>query len=123
MLATVTVGCSTTGTETSPTTAYPSTGTPTGISNRPAGLVEQETWTDGPWPFTSDRATLNCTKGAEGERVTVIANQEMYALNGTAKSANLWPDFDVIWRDDSNTPGMKVNIGPMLDRGLALCEG
>jgi hypothetical protein len=47
----------------------------------------------------------------------------MYALNGTAKSANFWPDFDVIWRDDSNTPGMKVNIGPMLDRGLALCEG
>lgn len=95
----------------------------TGGSNRPAGLVERETWTDGPWPFTVDSATLLCTKAAMGERITVVANGEMYALNGTAKSAKLWPPFDPIWRDDPDTPGLKIDIGPMIDRGRALCTG
>ncbi|WP_231744606.1 DUF2511 domain-containing protein [Mycobacterium sp. GA-1199] len=96
---------------------------PSGDSNRPAGLVERATWTEGPWPFTVDSATLMCTKGAGGERVTVVADREMYALNGTARAANLWPPFDPIWRDDPNAPGVKVDIGPMIDRGLALCGG
>ncbi|OBK74825.1 hypothetical protein A5651_07935 [Mycobacterium sp. 1274761.0] len=96
---------------------------PTGGSNRPAGLVERETWTDGRWPFTVDSATLFCTKGADGERVTVVANREMYALNGTAKSAKLWPPFDPIWADDPKAPGLKINVGPMIERGLALCKG
>ena len=103
------------GTSTTPST-------PSGGSNRPAGLVERETWTDGQWPFTVDSATLFCTKGADGERVTVVADREMYALNGTAKSSKLYPPFDAIWRDDPNVAGLKVNIGPMLDRGLALCN-
>ncbi|WP_083421673.1 DUF2511 domain-containing protein [Mycobacterium ulcerans] len=101
------------------------TSTPISGSNRPAGLVERKTWTDGRWPFTVDSATLFCTKpaGPQSERVTVVANHEMYALNGTAQDANLWPAFDPIWRDDPIAPGMKINIGPMIERGLALCEG
>jgi hypothetical protein len=99
----------------------PPTGRP---RNQPAGLVERETWVDGEWPFTIDRAVLNCVVGAEeyGKRVVVIADREMYALNGTAKSADLWPDFDIIWRDHPSIPGLKVDIGPMIDRGLSLCD-
>lgn len=93
-----------------------------GTSNRPAGLVERDTWTDGPWPFTVDYATLMCSGGASGERLTVTANREMYALNGTAKSQTDLPDFDAIWRDHPNAPGLKVDIGPMIDRGLVLCR-
>ncbi len=103
--------------------ASPSPTTSTGVSNRPAGRVERETWNDGPWPFTVDTATLLCTKGAGGERVTVVADGEMYALNGTAKSAKLWPPFDAIWLDNPNIPGLKVNIDPMINCGLALCGG
>lgn len=66
---------------------------------------------------------LHQTAGPQSERVTVVANHEMYALNGTAQDANLWPAFDPIWRDDPIAPGMKINIGPMIERGLALCEG
>lgn len=90
---------------------------PRGGLNRPAGLVERETW-PGRWPFTVDSATLLCQNG----RVTVVAGDQMYALNGTAKGAKLWPPFDVIWLDDPKFPGMKVNIGPMLDYGLGLCD-
>jgi hypothetical protein len=49
--------------------------------------------------------------------VTVVADREMYALNGTAKASKLYPPFDAIWRDDPNVAGLKINIGPMLDRG------
>lgn len=97
-------------------------GAPTGGSNPPAGLVERETWNDGPWPFTVDYATLLCNKGADGERVLVVADREMYALNGTAKASKLYPPFDAIWADDPNGAGLKVNIGPMIDRGVALCD-
>jgi len=90
--------------------------------NKPAGLVERETWTDGPWPFTVDHAILNCSTGANGDQVTVDANREMYALNGAAKSAHQFPAFDPIWSDDPKTPGLKVSIVPMVLRGLALCE-
>lgn len=100
-----------------------STGTPgVDTSNSPAGLVERSTWSDGPWPFTVDTATLMCSSGASGQRVTVTANREMYALNGTAKSQTDLPDFDAIWRDDPDTPGMKVDIDPMVARGLMLCR-
>jgi len=68
-------------------------------------------------------ATLFCTKEADGERVTVVANREMYALNGTATSAELRPPFDLIWRDDPKAPGLKIDIGPMIERGLALLRG
>jgi hypothetical protein len=102
-------------------TASPST--PVGGANRPAGLVERATWTDGRWPFTVDVATLLCTKGVGGERVLVVADREMYAVNGTAKSSKLYPPFDVIWLDDPKAPGLKINIGPMIERGRALCEG
>ncbi|WP_441964698.1 DUF2511 domain-containing protein [Mycolicibacterium houstonense] len=103
------------------TSASPTTST--GGSNRPAGRVERQTWNDGPWPFTVDTATLFCTKAPNGERVTVVAGGEMYALNGTAKSAKLWPPFDPIWLDNPNIAGLKVDIGPMINRGLALCAG
>lgn len=97
--------------------------TPTAGSNRPAGRVDRSSWTDGPWPFTVDTATLMCSEGADGQRVTVVADQEMYALNGAAKSQTDLPDFAAIWADDPGTPGLKIDIGPMLNRGLALCGG
>jgi hypothetical protein len=126
MTATMVVGCGSggeTATETLETAAESSaapSSAPSG-SNIPPGLVERATWTDGPWPFTVDYATLMCQSGIYGNRVTVTADREMYAFNGTAKSADLWPDFDVIWADDPAIPGLKVNIDPMLQRGLALC--
>lgn len=95
--------------------------TPTGSPNRLRGYVDRETW-PGRWPFTVDSATLLCQGGAAGKRVTVVAGGEMYALNGTAKDANLWPPFDVIWLDDPKFPGSKIYIGQMIDYGLALCD-
>ena len=54
------------------------------------------------------------------KRVTFTANGVMYALNGPAKSSRQFDDVSAIWRD-SDYPGVKVDIGPMIIRGLSLC--
>ncbi|MCB9441125.1 MAG: DUF2511 domain-containing protein [Mycolicibacterium sp.] len=97
-------------------------GAPSG--NRPKGYVSEGTWTDGPWPLTVPDATLMCAGwGTGGQKsVTLAADGKMYAVNGTAKSTKQFEDLDAIWADDSTAPGLKVNIGPLLTKGLSLCD-
>ncbi|MGV0748262.1 DUF2511 domain-containing protein [Mycolicibacter minnesotensis] len=93
--------------------------------NRPQGYVSEETWTDGPWPLTVSEATLMCVRQGVGggqQSVTLAANRKMYAVNGTAKSTGQFEDIDEIWANDVAYPGLKVNIGPLLTKGLSLCE-
>ena len=85
--------------------------------NRPAGYVSESTWSDGPWPFTVPDGTLMCTS----QRVTFTANRTMYALNGAAKSTGQFAPIDAIWKDDPSHPGLKINLGPMIQKGLSLC--
>ncbi|GBG39628.1 hypothetical protein NJB14197_38740 [Mycobacterium montefiorense] len=44
-----------------------------------------------------------------------------YWVNGTAKAAHTYADLVTIWRDNPDIPGTKIDIGPLLDRGSALC--
>ncbi|BBY35447.1 hypothetical protein BST33_03600 [Mycolicibacter minnesotensis] len=112
--------------------AAATTASPTAITaaapnpdNRPRGYVSEETWTDGPWPLTVSEATLMCARQGVGgghQSVTLAANRKMYAVNGTAKSTGQFEDIDEIWAEDASYPGLKVNIGPLLAKGLSLCE-
>jgi Protein of unknown function (DUF2511) len=93
--------------------------------NRPAGYVSDATWTDGPWPFTVPEGTLLCAPygvGGRSQSVTFIANGVVYAINGTAKGTHQFAPLEQIWKDNPQMAGTKVNIGPMLDRGLSLCR-
>lgn len=71
------------------------------------------------WPLTVDEGVLGC-KGA-GE-VYFTAEGQTYAVNGTAQGASDGADIDAIWADDPNASGLKINIGPLIDEGLPLCE-
>lgn len=51
--------------------------------------------------------------------VTFKARGDVYAVNGLAKGQG-FKDIEPIWADDPET-GSKKNIGPIIDRGLALC--
>lgn len=105
---------------------YTCTGTPPATAStavapsdqRPAGYVSEATWTDGLWPFTVPEGMLQC---GSLQRVTFTTNRVIYALNGAAKSAGGFEDVDSIWRDDLAYAGVKVNLGPMIQRGLTLC--
>lgn len=73
------------------------------------------------WPFTVAEGTLRC-EGSDGVgAVTFEADGTVYGLNGTAKSRG-FPEFDPIWLDDPQVEGLKTNVGPIIERGLALCR-
>ena len=69
------------------------------------------------WPLTVDSGILAC-QGA-GAVTFTTPDGTTYAVNGLAQSATPYPDIDPIWADAGN--GYKVDIGPLIDRGLRLC--
>jgi len=77
-----------------------------------------------PWPFDAPSVTLACRNptGRRAGMVTITTpDGQEYAVNGTARSQ--YPEVDPLWLDDTETPGLKINIGGAIDRGLGLCLG
>ena len=72
------------------------------------------------WPLTVDSGIVRCEAGTQ---VVFEANGETYAVNGTAMTQlpDL-PRIDEIWADSPDIAGLKVDIGPVIDTGLDLCE-
>jgi hypothetical protein len=71
------------------------------------------------WPLTVDSGTLSCEPPSSVTFTT--PDGTTYAVNGTAQTLSVAPDIDPIWKDDPDVPGAKINIGELIDRGLALC--
>lgn len=70
------------------------------------------------WPLTVEEGTLACSGlGA----VTFNAGGMTYAVNGLAQGSTDLPEIDVIWADDPTGAAPKKDIGPLIERGLALC--
>jgi hypothetical protein len=45
-------------------------------------------------------------------------------VNGTAlgrREAHGWRDVDEVWADGPDVDGLTMNMGPVIERGLALC--
>lgn len=91
-------------------------------SATPAGYITRAAFGD-VWPFTVDDGQLACN--AQGH-VTFTSAGVVYALNGTAKGAidngASYRVIDEVWRDDPSNTGLKINLQPALDAGLALCK-
>jgi hypothetical protein len=122
-------------TEAVPSATQPPGATPAPTATAGPTTTPRPTWTPRPtkavltaqefgadWPFTVRSIEIWCTERRE---VVFRAAGTIYALNGTAKGAakkNGWEDdLRPIWRDDPAVAGLKVNLSPILDRGLALC--
>jgi Protein of unknown function (DUF2511) len=45
-----------------------------------------------------------------------------YAANGIAKGRKTYNDIEAIWVDNPAIPGIKKNLGTIIDRGLKLCK-
>lgn len=72
------------------------------------------------WPFTVKSGTLSCVSVSS---VIFKANGRVYGVNGTALTHG-YPRINPIWRLDPAYPksyGLRVNIGPIIERGLKLC--
>lgn len=84
------------------------------------GSISRESFGEA-WPLTVDSGVLACD-GKDGVgSVTFTADGTTYGVNGTALGQGL-PAIDPIWADNPSVPGLKMNIGPVLDAGLALCK-
>ena len=86
-------------------------------------VVSADAWTDGDWPLTIAGGVLTCTTGA-----VFITDQdgEMWPLNGKARSYHARfgakPELEPIWRVNRKLAPMRIDMGPLIKRGLALCD-
>lgn len=76
------------------------------------------------WPFTVESGVLECGRSGVTDAVTFTSGGTTYSLNGTADtfaSSKGWADVGPIWRDNPAGPGPKVDLSPLVTRGMALC--
>jgi hypothetical protein len=76
----------------------------------------------GEWPLTVPEGTVRCDgSGGIGAVTFQTPSGDVYGVNGTALSQGL-PRIDRIWRKNPDIPGTRINISPVLDKGLFLCK-
>lgn len=72
------------------------------------------------WPLKVAEGEIECRTGQvllfrDGTRV--------YPINGTARMKfPKLPEIDAIWKADPKIPGVKINIGPLMDEARKLCK-
>lgn len=93
----------------------------TAPDEQPAGTSVEVTRADfgRDWPLTVDSGVLSC-EGAGA--VYFTSGGTRYALNGLAQGQGDAPEVDPIWADNPSGFAPKKNIGPLIDRGLQLCD-
>lgn len=84
----------------------------------PRGYVRRADYGDA-WPFTVEDGQVVCFPG---NQVVFITGGVTYAVNGLAMGVNRYADIRPIWRDNPSGITPKVDIGAMIQMGLALCE-
>lgn len=107
-------------------TAVPVVEVPAELKNDPGLLVSTDFGAE--WPLTVPYVIVNCEEKSAGGRVLQLVTLEApdgreYAVNGTAREHTELADVRSIWVDASNTPGLKVDISPVIEAGLLLCAG
>src|SRR4051794_34994837 len=75
------------------------------------------------WPLKVNNGTLHCDGSGGVGDVTITVGGTTYALNGAAKSHTNAKDIRPIWANDAHLGfGLKKDIGPLIQRGLRLCQ-
>jgi hypothetical protein len=81
------------------------------------------------WPFTVDRGILKGVRvgktsdGSPLAHLTFTAQGKVYAVNGLARGTKKYAEIEDIWAANPEIPGTRIDIGPIIDRGLKLAEG
>ena len=119
----------TTNADAASSTVAPSTTTSTSTSTsttattqrRERGYIAAATFED-PWPFTVEEGVVRCLGGSA---VVLIAEGTTYAINGLARGRIAdegWSEVEPIWLENPSIPGTRIDIGPVIDIGLDLCD-
>lgn len=70
------------------------------------------------WPLTVEDGTIIC----DGASILLRTNHGLFAVNGTARGQHRWKDIRDITNADPHTPGLLMNVQPIVDRGLKSCS-
>ena len=73
------------------------------------------------WPFTVSSGTIGCDD-AGGVTFTPDADGAIYAVNGTAIGEHKYHKIEAIWKKNRAIPGTRIDISPIIDKGLKLCS-
>lgn len=73
---------------------------------------------NGTWPFTVESGVLEC----KNKYFAIFTSGGVsYGLNGAATSHGYKP-IDPIWAPNPDIPGLKANVGPIINQALSLCQ-
>ena len=80
-----------------------------------------KSWPASEWPLTVPSGTLRCLDDGV-DSVVLEVGDTTFAVNGSADSRG-YEDITSIWKDNPDDfGGPKVNISPLINFGLELCE-
>ena len=78
------------------------------------------------WPFkNADKAIIKCYKDGDIKAPVVVVNGKAYGLTGYADMHYGQDDLKAInkiWADDPRIKGLKVDLGPITEKALELCD-
>jgi hypothetical protein len=75
------------------------------------------------WPFTVEDGILAGRARGRMGVVTFTTGGVTYGVNGIAVADPANAKVETIWAHNPNIPGLRINIGPIIDRGLSLANG
>ena len=95
-----------------------------------AGTVEvKQSQFGDKWPFSVEAGRITCTTIRVDtltlQILTFTVGDKVYALNGAARgraTTSGWLDIDSIWKDNPKKPGTKIDISPIMKKGLEACD-
>lgn len=98
---------------------------PAAVAKDP-GLLLSTTFGD-KWPLTVPYVVAHCEGITVAGRNLQVATLDApdgktYAANGTAKDHGNHLDIDPIWAPNPDVSGLKIDMSPVLDAALALCD-
>lgn len=87
------------------------------LSSRPQGVEVTRADMGDDWPLTVESGYLDCD---DYGRITFTVDGNTYGVNGSAQDK--YQGIDSIWTDRTDIEGLKVDIGPLIERGQDLCS-
>ncbi|PPF56003.1 hypothetical protein C5C13_11710 [Clavibacter michiganensis] len=105
-------------------TKAPAVQVPDAVADDPGLLVSSDVEEE--WPLMVPYVIIQCTERTLGGRllevVTLTApDGAEYAVNGTARDHTDLPDIEPIWAPNPDVEGLRLDITPVIDAGLARC--
>lgn len=77
------------------------------------------------WPLTVEKAVVSCEPFTDSVHLPIVKVGDVeYGLTGQAVTQGYTElaDDDPVWADNPRIDGAKVNIGPLRDHALGMCE-